>query len=663
MTDRDRFELEMSPGMQPPSGLGDRVLVGLALVVLIGAAVIVVGKVLPDPDQVAQGSEAPSSHPQATPRPLPSPKPPRVASLTDPDVEFSPQQQNLTFYGWVRALNDLVVRSEPDPEAIQVGVLKKDDIASGSTQGAPQDGSNWFLLDEAGGWIATRVDGVEQVRRYDYPTYEFSGYVNSVLAGANGFVAMVAPPSGLNGYEPPRPAGSADGDGWTGTDEALADSWNGGSLAWGPAEWLAATYVTDEVHGRVWIWSSGDGLHWTRLGMLGGLDHEYVAQLLGNEDGYLLETYDEQGGSSPGGGSLWSSTDGRTWVESKDPLLDHSFSERHIAALDHGYYMWDTGPQSNPFAAYSADGQTWTALDHGPDGVALQLTDFGEGVVAIDLNRATLAPRVWSAVVADGTLSWIRESAADTAFEGGVVQQLVSDGSRVYAFGWDLATEQPLVWTGNGARWTRSTLPDEFGGIPAMAAAGPSGVVVVGHRPSLRGDNPIFWHRAATGRWVPESQPLMAEVPDPTTDCQDLPSEFLEFVIVDSAALVSCHGDTPFTLRAYSVACGDCFGTMDGDPQPAWLLNPNRDQLLLAPDVTTGNWSSQAVLGPSLVPIDPAWTGTWLDVTGHFDDPAASTCRIEPRADTIQWWTGGQLLIDQCRLTFVVTDVKVLSGP
>ncbi len=663
MTDRDRFELDMSPGMQPPSGLGDRVLVGLALLVLVGAAVIAVGKVLPHPDEVAQGSEAPSSRAEATLRPLPTPAPPRVTSIEDPDVVFVSQQQDPTSYGWVRALNDLVIRSEPDPEATQVGTLKKDDIASGSTQDAPQDGSNWVQLDETGGWIATVIGGVEQVRRYDYARYDYSGYVYSLLAGADGFVAMVAPPSGLVDYDAPRPASSPDGGNWTSMEEKLADSWNGGSIAWGPADWLAATYVTDDVHGRVWIWSSGDGLRWTRLGMLGGIDHEYVAQLHGNEDGYLLETYNERSGYSPGGGSLWSSTDGRTWVESTDPVLSRAFGERHIAALHHGYYMWDTAPLANPFAAYSADGQSWTMVDNGPGSTGLHLTDFGDGIVAIDVNRATLAPRVWTAVVTDGRPSWIRESAADAPFQGGVVQQLVSDGNRTYAFGWDLATETPLVWTGNGVHWLRSELPDEFGGIPALAAAGPSGVVVVGHRPTLRGDNPIFWHRSATGRWVPESQPLMAAVPDPTADCQDLPNEFLEFVTVDSAALVACHGDTSFTLRAYSVACPDCFGSMAGDPQPAWLLNPNRDQLLLAPDVTSGNWSSQAVLGPSLVPIDPTWTGTWLEVTGHYDDPAASTCRMEPEADSLQWWTGRQSLIDQCRLTFVVTAVKVLNGP
>jgi hypothetical protein len=69
------------------------------------------------------------------------------------------------------------------------------------------------------------------------------------------------------------------------------------------------------------------------------------------------------------------------------------------------------------------------------------------------------------------------------------------------------------------------------------------------------------------------------------------------------------------------------------------------------------------VLAPSLIPIDPAWTGTWVEFTGHFDDPASSTCHMPPQADSLQDWSGRQSVIDQCRTTFVVTAVKIVTGP
>ena len=666
MTDRDRIELEMSPGMQPPSGLGDRVLVGLALVVLVAGAFIAVGNVLPDPGETGAASQEPSG-PSRAPRPSPKPQAPRVATIEDPDFEIPPPELTYGFNGFVRALGDVVIRAYPSADAPQVGTLTTGDFAYAEQQDQPDGEPGWLFVQEPQGWIASVADGVDRVRRYEYPRHRYSGGIESLAAGQDGFVAMVTPPSGPDSYEPRQPAISTDGASWRSGGETLVDSWNGGSIAWGPSGWLAASYVTDDSHGRIWIWSSADGLRWTRLGMLGGIEREFVTQFLGSGDGYLLETYSEQGGYSPNGGTIWSSADGQTWVESTDPVVTRPTSrDRHIAALQRGFYLWTSAtdpPDGDTFAAFSADGQTWTELDNGPDGVGLQLAELADGIVAIDLNRDTLAPRVWSGVLAEGRVSWIRESASDEAFAGGLVRQLVSDGNRVYAFGWDASTEEPLVWSGDGVDWVGSALPESFGGIPTLAAAGPAGVVVVGHRQTLRGDNPIFWHRTATGRWVPEPNPILELVPDPATDqCPRPPADVAEYSVIDAPAMVSCFGATPFSFRAYSFDCGECYGSMEGNPEPAWLVNPTENLLFLAPNDVLTDLSANAVLAPSLEP-DPAWKRTWIEVTGHYDDPAALTCRQDIGADSMEWWLSRSWVIERCRLTFVVTEVKVVSGP
>jgi len=87
-------------------------------------------------------------------------------------------------------------RSAPDPDATEVGNLWKGDVASASSQDHADDGSGWLLLDESGGWIPTVVGGVEQVRRYEYPRYRSSGWVDKIVAGPDGFVASVIPPGG-----------------------------------------------------------------------------------------------------------------------------------------------------------------------------------------------------------------------------------------------------------------------------------------------------------------------------------------------------------------------------------------------------------------------------------------------------------------------------------
>lgn len=655
----------MSPGMQPPSGLGDRILVGLAVVALLGGAVIAVGNLLPDADEVAQASEAPSSPPSRTPRPSPTPEPPRVAALVEPDIEMVPPQPYFGFEGWIRALRDLPIRGRPVLDAPEVGVFEQGEIAYVSAPEDPSE-SGWLLLSERGGWIATTVGGEEVVRRYEYQGSRYSGWISGVTAGPDGFVAILSQPGGPDVYEPSRPVTSIDGASWRPADSSPFSSWGVNGVAWGPAGWLAVGSVSDDTNARIWLWSSPDGLAWTRLGMLEGVDDEWVTRLLGSDDGYLLETYSPSRDFSPYG-TLWSSPDGLLWRESTDPLLAQGFQgERRIEALKEGFYLWDGGGDPtglSSLAAFSGDGLSWTQVQIGPNGANLRLTSHQGRLVATDLDRKTLATRVWSGMVADREVIWI-QTGSDAAFSGGVVGQLVSDGARVLAFGWDLATDGALLWTGDGQQWVRASLPDSFGGIPLVAAAGPNGAVVVGYRHSLRGDNPVFWHRSPSGRWLPEADPILAAVPDPSgDDCPALPDEVLEYIVVDAAAVVACHGAAPITFRAYSVACNNCWGTMEGNEEPAWLLNPQSDQLWLSPDEAHADWTATAVLDPSLVPLDPAWTRAWLEVTGHFDDPAAATCHREPVAEEIAYWYGTQPLIDQCRMTFVVTGVTVISPP
>jgi hypothetical protein len=90
-------------------------------------------------------------------------------------------------------------------------------------------------------------------------------------------------------------------------------------------------------------------------------------------------------------------------------------------------------------------------------------------------------------------------------------------------------------------------------------------------------------------------------------------------------------------------------------------LTPTTNQLYLAAVRTSSDWITQVAVSPTLH-IEPSWTGAWLDITGHFDDPEAATCHYEPGNDDLLYWSGPQTTIDQCRQTFVVTDVKVVPG-
>jgi hypothetical protein len=251
----------------------------------------------------------------------------------------------------------------------------------------------------------------------------------------------------------------------------------------------------------------------------------------------------------------------------------------------------------------------------------------------------------------------------ERAFVGSVVSQLVAHEGRAFAFGWDRESQAAMVWTGSAHEWAGEPLPTDFGGVPQLAAAGPAGVIVQGHRPTLRGDNPIFWHLTTSARWLAEAEPLLAVVPDPSGDaCPPLPRDVLEFITLDRAAAVACFGDAPIIIRAYSQSCPDCSGSPPGVSEPAWLASPTTNQLYLSPINNSDGWWTTVVAAPSLE-LDSFLTAQWLELTGHFDDLAAATCRYEPAVGDLPYWGGPQSAIDSCRQTFVVTEVLVVDEP
>jgi hypothetical protein len=362
--------------------------------------------------------------------------------------------------------------------------------------------------------------------------------------------------------------------------------------------------------------------------------------------------------------SMWASPDSIAWTEVLDPLATSRLDWRRMIGVPEGFYTWngyagnETGATN---AAFSVDGERWTAMPNGgPGGPGLQMVSLAGRILAIDAEPTTLATRVWFASMVGDGLIWSRETDAELAFDDAVVTQLVSSDGRAFAFGWDRSTFEPLVWAIDGSRWLRAPLPETFGGFPQMAAAGPGGVVVAGHRPTSRGDNPVFWHRTPDGTWLPEEQPVVDLVPDPPLDtCAPVPHDILAIAFFDRAAAVVCLRDAPITFRAWSVNCDGCYGTGPGVAEPAWLLSPATNQLFLSAVESSTDWITTVVVSPTLT-VASSWTDTWLDVTGHFDDPESGTCHYEPGVEDLLYWGGPQGTIDQCRQTFVVTDVTVV---
>lgn len=160
----------------------------------------------------------------------------------------------------------------------------------------------------------------------------------------------------------------------------------------------------------------------------------------------------------------------------------------------------------------------------------------------------------------------------------------------------------------------------------------------------------------------PQDQPPRT----PSAECITPPPDLL--TLINQTDPVACYGDTPITVDAEVVGVG----AIDCAPiEPAWMgcaalvaLQP------IAVQAGTTGFVLAATTGPNAPPqlfaaIHPETaleasqiTGRPLRITGHFDDPAAQTCRqTEPVFDQA---TVPPPDISGCRNLFVLTGFEQL---
>jgi hypothetical protein len=125
----------------------------------------------------------------------------------------------------------------------------------------------------------------------------------------------------------------------------------------------------------------------------------------------------------------------------------------------------------------------------------------------------------------------------------------------------------------------------------------------------------------------------------------------------------SCYGDTSLTVEGYSLDCGGCGGVDEYDRTPSWLAT-------FIPLYFVGPEAGAAGLDPTYgfpVFVDPASgisfpaPGMRLRVTGHFNDPIASTCTMTPKPGSGASALDPASVITTCRQSFVVTAVTIVT--
>jgi hypothetical protein len=660
-------------------------MVMLAAVALLGGVFILAGKGLtgdPDGKASASGSGGTSSaSPQPSVRPTASPHVVTVESRPLPPASTSAPY----FNGWIRPRADLPIMSSPDTGSAKIGVLKKGALAFAYSTDPQTDGvsggnpSTWLQVGTSGGgqgFVNTAKGSTKLVDRYESMATPMTPYVGGIVVSPDRFIAYGHRPV-ETGLWPSILVVSDDGASWRIVDTGLPSQLSIEQVAYGPAGWLALASVEDPSgEAGTWLLASADGLEWQVSGSLDLPTNGFPAGLSAGPLGYVLSV--DLGDRSSRPMQIFQSTDGVTWTGHQvqpDPELITGVlgSPLSIVATAAGYYAytgaagWQRDEHAANFGGYSSDGLTWNWQLLPEGGTNLRVAALGSGLVGIDVNLVTGKPRVWSGTMSGSAVTWKPDHAAALLLRNAAISSLASTGSRAVAFGWDTRTDEPVAFSSEPGGWTTVSLPSNaFEGVAVTLTAGRADgtFVALGFHHDLFADRPVLWSGTPSGSWAGERDPAMATSGPAVTraSCPARPpGDGLSFALLPAQWAVFCFGHEPFTFRAWAADCEGSFGVDPSvDQQPAWLFNsPNR--LPLSP--VEGNDSINTATPAQTLRVAREWTGHWLELTGHYDDPASTTCReqVDPRSGAIQM--PRQLAIYSCRQQFVVTKVRVVDGP
>ena len=158
--------------------------------------------------------------------------------------------------------------------------------------------------------------------------------------------------------------------------------------------------------------------------------------------------------------------------------------------------------------------------------------------------------------------------------------------------------------------------------------------------------------------WIPIDEEIASLTPV-LPACAD-PSDYVEFARQPALLQLVCMGNRDLTLTAWWSGPSPFEGCIDSPPGVDWLYCARAlgGWLAPSPDEVGITWLSVAVDPASGVVLPEP--GRWVEVAGHFDDPAAAACNVVPGAPDAELAAWTQVL--QCRSTLVVGSMVEVAG-
>ena len=254
---------------------------------------------------------------------------------------------------------------------------------------------------------------------------------------------------------------------------------------------------------------------------------------------------------------------------------------------------------------------------------------------------------------ADGNVAWDGPAAS---IESGAfhVDRITKNPDGLLAVGWDETDLVPALWTSDdGAAWDRvADGPDALDSVSSFEPEwGPAGWV----EPGLK--------RSTDGKaWLEPEYSL--EYDGPVPPCP--PAEKVSTIVLSYLGPYAegCLGETSVTIRGV-VAESGFGGCCPPIAEPAWLASPFPPAIIASGDPGEGQGIYHLVLYPPPEVDAPILhePGTWLEVVGHYRDPASATCRQRPQPTYPNPLGSHEDWQAECRERFVVESVIEVEGP
>lgn len=607
----------------------------------------------PSPGPSATGTSAePSASESASPQVTPTPGETPIAPYFGP-------------FAAIVLVDDLRIRSEPGLSAAPIDAFQTDDVVQILAAPVEANGEQWFNVQGRGnlvGWVSAGPPANPYLDLRSSVPSNIPGAIWRVAAGANGFLAW--------GWEPRRSdepertvllASSAGGTAWRRTSLPSEAAANIGAAAWGSSGWIMVTGNLSGTDAGT-FWRSDNGISWIALP---AFDEPGIAPggVVASTAGYMMTVIDTR----PGGWyDAYFSVDGQAWRESGFPVSSsENVTGWGVVAVPQGFLLWVTDvPGTRLF--FTTDGGDWVATGPSLPGTANTPPLFavaGDRIFAVLTDYATGAQSIWRASLPGPTLNWTRQSATEAALAETALTALVSDGSTFLLSGYDRSNVTPRLWRStDGSSWKQ--IPGEalFGGVmPAAMAGSDAGFVGIGRVMTAAGPSPVMWHSPDGLGWSSEADPVLGLVQSSVIgSCPALPATQIDWLAIPGPVAAECFGDTPITFTGWLSASEGCGGYAPGTLEPAWLISIGATyEIMITPFEAEYSGCGSAARHPTLSSLPEKQQ--WVTLTGHYDDPAASTCRWSPDPLYPSAYDDPAALVQRCRGQFVATHLVPLS--